>query len=236
MRDRRRWLIWGLSGSGAILAALGLWWGISRWSAPVPGDDEPVKASGETALDQAAGTTDAGTVDVSPDQDIARGTTPMAERAAVIGLLNKRNGVARELSLKPGQAVRVGNAVVRLRACEQTAPWENDHYTGAFVQLDVLRTDQKWHRVFSGWLYKERPSLNVVLDPVYDVWPKSCAMSFPAGGAATVRVAAPSNPSSAKKSADAAESDDGAAPAPAPAPSPSAPSTAPSTAAESSPR
>ena len=46
----------------------------------------------------------------------------MADRVAVIGLLNKRNGVERDLTMKPGQAVRVGDVVVRLRACETTAP------------------------------------------------------------------------------------------------------------------
>ena len=30
---------------------------------------------------------------------------------------------------------------MRLRACETTAPWENEVLTGAFVQLDVERTD-----------------------------------------------------------------------------------------------
>ena len=67
--------------------------------------------------------------------------TPMAERVAVLGLLNKRNGIVRDLTLKPGQSVRVKDVVVRLRACETTAPWENEKLTGAFVQLDVERTD-----------------------------------------------------------------------------------------------
>ena len=35
------------------------------------------------------------------------GVTPMAERVAVLGLLNKRNGIVRDLTLKPGQAIRV---------------------------------------------------------------------------------------------------------------------------------
>jgi hypothetical protein len=111
----------------------------------------------------------------------AAGTTPMAERAAVIGLLNKRNGISQELELKPGQAVRVGDVVVRLRACETSAPWEVQALTGAFVQLDVRNPQGRFQRVFSGWLYKESPSLNVVEHPVYDVWPKSCAMIHPGG-------------------------------------------------------
>ena len=65
--------------------------------------------------------------------------------------------------------MRVKDVVVRLRACETTAPWEIEALTGAFVQLDVELPDGRWQRVFSGWLYKESPSLNVVEHPVYDV-------------------------------------------------------------------
>ena len=111
------------------------------------------------------------------------GTTPMAQRVAVLGLLNKRNGIARDLRLRPGQAVRIDDVIVRLRACETSAPWETQQLTGAFVQLDVRsRQDPgRYQRVFSGWLYKESPSLNVVEHPIWDVWPKSCAMTHPGG-------------------------------------------------------
>lgn len=112
---------------------------------------------------------------------VAPGTTPMAERVAVLGLLNKRNGISRDLTMKPGQALRAGDVIVRLRACETTAPWETQQLTGAFVQLDVRNPQGQFRRAFSGWLYKETPSLNVVEHPVYDVWPKSCAMTHPGG-------------------------------------------------------
>src|SRR6187399_1377190 len=36
--------------------------------------------------------------------DPAVGATPMRDRVAVIGLLNKRNGATRDVTLKPGQA------------------------------------------------------------------------------------------------------------------------------------
>ena len=94
--------------------------------------------------------------------------------------------------MKPGQAMRFGDVVIRLRACEQTAPWEQDKLTGAFVQVDIRGIDRTWRRTFSGWLYKERPGLNVVQHPVYDVWTKSCTMSWPATGPDTSVLAAPS--------------------------------------------
>ena len=158
------------------------------------------------------------------------GVTPMADRVAVIGLLNKRNGIVRDLSLKPGQSVRVGNAIVRLRACETTAPWENEKLTGAFLQLDVQQPDESWRRVFSGWVYKESPSLNVVEHPVYDVWPKTCTMTYPSAPEAPAAPVASSNRSSARNSGGAAAArpeahtaaPDTAASAPAESPPPSA--------------
>jgi hypothetical protein len=136
--------------------------------------------------------------------------TPMAERVATIGLLNKRNGLWRDLTLKPGQAVRVGDVVVRLKACEITAPWEPEAYTGAFVQLIVLGSDDKWRKVFSGWLYKESPSLNVVEHPIYDVWAKACTMRHPDTGPDTTVVRGGESKSSNSTSSKKRKSPDGA--------------------------
>ena len=132
------------------------------------------------------------------------GVTPMAQRVAVLGMLNKRNGITKDVTLRPGQSVRWEDLLVRLRACETTAPWEQEKLTGAFIQVDVQRPDKTWNRVFSGWVYKESPSLNVVEHPVYDVWPKSCAMTYPAGPAAPAAPVTSSNLSSAAKSGAAA--------------------------------
>jgi hypothetical protein len=151
------------------------------------------------------------------------GVTPMAQRVAVLGILNKRNGIVQNVTLRPGQSIRWKDVIVRLRACETTAPWEAEKLTGAFVQVDVQKPDKTWGRVFSGWLYKESPSLNVVEHPIYDVWPKSCAMTYPAGPPAPAAPASSSNLSSATKSAaaPAGTSKPGAKPAIA-APRPSA--------------
>ncbi len=129
------------------------------------------------------------------------GATPMAERVAVLGFLNKRNGISRDLRMRPGQAAKGDDVIVRLGACETTPPWEFDKLTGAFVQIDVQQPGGQWRRVFSGWLYKESPSLNVVEHPVYDVWVKSCAMTFPEGPSAPAAPRADSNSSSASNEA-----------------------------------
>jgi hypothetical protein len=111
--------------------------------------------------------------------------TPMKDRVAVLGVLNKRNNLSRDLEMKPGEARRVfDDVIVRVSACERTAPWEEPPETGAFVQVIVLEradadSQPEWRRRFSGWLFKNSPSLNVVEHPIYDVWVKDCKMSFP---------------------------------------------------------
>lgn len=108
------------------------------------------------------------------------GVTPLEERVATIGLLNKRNNLSQDIEMRPGDVFEDGPVILRLASCERTAPWEMPQETGAFVQLDVLERGQDEHtRVFSGWLFKQSPSLNVVEHPIYDVWIKDCAMRFP---------------------------------------------------------
>lgn len=135
--------------------------------------------------------------------------TPMAERVATLGVLNKRNGLSRDLVMKPGQAVRIGDLVVRLRACEETAPWEPEKWTGAFVQVITRESGTTWRKIFSGWLYKESPSLNLVQHPIYDVWVKACKMRHADVGPDTIIARGgdmggnSGKPSSAEKSPEA---------------------------------
>lgn len=228
---------------GLVVAGGGIfaWQAVSQEAAPIeavqseeqgqvpalPLDVAESAANANSAQPEAVSTP---VVEKIPDKPLVTEGTPLGKRVAVLGLLNKRNGESRDLTLRPGQAIRIGDVVVRLRACDTTAPWEDQKLTGAFVQTDVRNRDGTWRRVFSGWLYKESPSLNVVEDPVYDVWPKSCTMVHPDIGPDTIRVSGTvarasdgSNPSSAKKSV---EDQPGSAPA-APAVTPSAASSNP---------
>jgi len=120
-----------------------------------------------------------------PEFESDKGATPMKERVAVIGLLNKRTGQSRDLEISPGQKIRAGKIIMSLRACDRTKPWETFPDEGAFLQVDVLQRPSgtndapRWERVFSGWIFKENPAANVVQHPIYDIWIKQCRMSFP---------------------------------------------------------
>jgi hypothetical protein len=134
--------------------------------------------------------------------------TPIEQRVATLGLLNKRNNLEQEIEIKPGESKRQGNVIVRLQTCERTPEWESPPQTGAFVQVLVQERagpgeELEWRRVFSGWLIKESPSLNVVEHPIYDVWVKDCAMSFPGE---TPSRRASSNSSSNASGSETAES------------------------------
>jgi hypothetical protein len=143
--------------------------------------------------------------------------TPMNERIAVLGLLNKRNNVSEELRLKPGEAKEIGPVIVRVAACERTAPWEMPQQTGAFVQVDIRGRGQQQHaRVFSGWMFLESPSLNVVEHPVYDVWVKDCVMRFP--GEEGSAMPAPAAPGAKPAATPSPAATPAAAPAPAATP------------------
>jgi len=157
--------------------------------------------------------------------------TPMAERVATIGLLNKRNNISQDLEMRPGETRRVGDVVIHLSACERTAPWETRPETGAFVQVNVRQradadSDFAWHRIFSGWLFKNSPSLNVVEHPIYDVWVKDCAMSFP-GEEASAPSTRRSTPGTAPSPAPAPEAESEELPPPVEAAPPPPPAAAP---------
>ncbi len=140
-------------------------------------DEAPVPQPSETAVPEEL---EEASPPVQAEETVEQSGTPMAERVATIGLLNKRNNLSEDFEMTPGDTRRSGNVMIRLEACERTAPYEMPQEVGAFVQVSVRnRGSNDFERVFSGWLFKNSPSLNVVEHPIYDVWVKDCAMTFP---------------------------------------------------------
>jgi hypothetical protein len=175
----KRIAIWTLALTGAAFAG---WQAVSALNETAPAKPAAAKPAAAKPTAALAPKPKAAIIPASKD------VTQMKDRVATLGVLNKRNGLWRELTMKPGEAVRLGDVVVRLKACEQTAPWEQEKWTGAFVQVIAHDPDDKWRRYFSGWLYKESPSLNVVENPIWDVWVKDCQMKYPETGKDTIVV------------------------------------------------
>lgn len=158
--------------------------------------------------------------------------TPVKDRVTTLGVLNKRNNLTQELVLKSGESRRIGNLVVRVATCERSLPWESPPETGAFVQVFVEERPRPseplaWRKVFSGWLFRNSPSLNVVEHPVYDVWVKDCAMKFPgeeedpAEAASSSNAAKPAGKATATPQPSPAATPSPTSPPPVAAPSPS---------------
>ena len=174
----------------------------------------------ETEVPEAIAGTQAGPAQAVEGQRIG---TPNKDRVVTLGVLNKRNNLTRALVMKPGEARRMGNLVIKVATCEKTLPWERPQEEGAFVQVFVedRRTSQEklaWHKVFSGWLFKNSPALNVVEHPVYDVWVKACAMNFPGLDAGPAASASSSSAAKASGSASTPSPTPESAPAPSSAP------------------
>lgn len=145
------------------------------------GRGEPAPEAVDTGVPDAIAGMQAGPAQAARGQQIG---TPNKDRVVTLGVLNKRNNLTQDLVMKPGEARRLGNLVVKVATCEKSLPWEHPQEEGAFVQVFVeeRRTASDplaWRKAFSGWLFRNSPALNVVEHPVYDVWVKKCEMNFP---------------------------------------------------------
>jgi len=179
---------------------------------------EPAPEAQDTSVPDAIAGMQAGPAQAAKGQQIG---TPNKDRVVTLGVLNKRNNLTQDLVMKPGESRRLGNLVVKVATCEKTLPWEKPQEEGAFVQVFVEQrrtTEEKlaWNKVFSGWLFKNNPGANVVEHPVYDVWVKSCAMSFPG------EEASPQDDASPSRASNASGSESTSAPAASPSASPTA--------------
>jgi hypothetical protein len=175
------------------------------------GKGEPAPEVQDTSVPDAIAGMQAGPAQAAKGQQIG---TPNKDRVVTLGVLNKRNNLTQDLVMKPGEARRIGNLVVKVATCEKSLPWEQPQEDGAFVQVFVEERRSAaeklgWRKVFSGWLFRNSPALNVVEHPIYDVWVKNCAMSFPGEEAL---------PSSAKSAAKASGNASAAPATPVPAP------------------
>ncbi|MBV7257546.1 DUF2155 domain-containing protein [Pacificimonas sp. WHA3] len=121
--------------------------------------------------------------------DARSGTTPMAERTVIIGVLDKASQATETIETNPGKTVSYRGLTIAVRACEATPPWAAQKFVGGFLQVDYTpRRGADPARVFSGWLYANTPSLNSFDHPNYDVWVSACKMDWPETGPDTILV------------------------------------------------
>ncbi len=81
-----------------------------------------------------------------------------------------------ELDLPQDIEVRFGTLAIRARTCRSRPP-EEPPETFAFLEIDDVKTNQEYERVFAGWMMASSPALNALEHPVYDVWVIACKSS-----------------------------------------------------------
>jgi hypothetical protein len=119
------------------------------------------------------------------------------------------------------ETVQFGGLQMTPRVCYTRPPTESPNTT-SFVEVDEVTLDNKYRRIFSGWMFASSPGLHGVEHPVYDIWLVDCK-----GGTRIIAEPKETTPDPTPAAAPARRPGQGAAPAPAApaAPPPPAPGT-----------
>lgn len=108
---------------------------------------------------------------------------------AVLNGLDKITGRIISFEVSVDETVQFGALQITPRVCYSRPPTESPQ-TDAFMEVDEVTLDNKYRRIFSGWMFAASPGLHAIEHAVYDVWLTDCK-----GGSAVI--AEPKDPDSA---------------------------------------
>ncbi len=89
---------------------------------------------------------------------------------AVLRMLDKTSGTARDIDLRAGQSARLGRLQITLRDCRYPA---GNPAGNAYASLEIVERG-KAGLLFSGWMIATAPALSAMEHPRYDVWVLRC--------------------------------------------------------------
>ncbi len=92
---------------------------------------------------------------------------------AVFSGLDKITGRIVSFEVAVDETVQFGALQMTPRVCYSRPPTENPNTT-SFIEVDEVTLDNKYRRVFSGWLFASSPGLHGLEHPVYDIWLIEC--------------------------------------------------------------
>lgn len=92
---------------------------------------------------------------------------------AVFNGLDKITGRIISFDVAVDETVQFGGLQITPRVCYTRPPTEAPQ-TDAFVEADEVTLDNKYRRIFSGWMFAASPGLHGVEHPVYDIWLTDC--------------------------------------------------------------
>jgi hypothetical protein len=92
---------------------------------------------------------------------------------AVFSGLDKITGRIVSFEVAIDETVQFGALQMTPRVCYSRPPTESPNTT-SFVEVDEVALDDKYRRVFSGWMFAASPGLHGIEHPVYDIWLVEC--------------------------------------------------------------
>lgn len=92
---------------------------------------------------------------------------------AVFNGLDKITGRIISFEVAVDETVQFGALQITPRVCFSRPPTESP-LTDSFLEVDEVTLDNKYRRIFSGWMFASSPGLNAIEHPVYDVWLTDC--------------------------------------------------------------
>ena len=99
---------------------------------------------------------------------------------AVFNGLDKITGRIISFDVAVDETVQFGALQITPRVCYSRPPTENSQ-TDAFIEVDEVTLDNKYRRIFTGWMFAASPGLHAIEHAVYDVWLTDCK-----GGSAVI--------------------------------------------------
>ena len=92
---------------------------------------------------------------------------------AVFSGLDKITGRIVSFEVAVDETVQFGALQLTPRVCYARPPTETPK-TDAFLEVDEVTLDNKYRRIFTGWMFAASPGLHAIEHPIYDVWLVDC--------------------------------------------------------------
>jgi len=92
---------------------------------------------------------------------------------AVFAGLDKITGRIIAFEVEVDETVQFGALQLTPRVCYTRPPTESPQTT-TFVEVDEVTLENKYRRVFTGWMFAASPGLHGIEHPVYDIWLTDC--------------------------------------------------------------
>lgn len=101
------------------------------------------------------------------------GADKIKNPSAVFNGLDKITGRIILFEVSVDETVQFGALQITPRVCYSRPPTESPQ-TDAFIEVDEVTLENKYRRIFSGWMFAASPGLHGIEHAVYDVWLTDC--------------------------------------------------------------